>query len=186
MKTSIFALAAVAALCCEAETLRLKYLTTVEVVNDAGKVVETRKLKAGTVIAVEEPQAPAAKDAQKPAKGKKLVPADISPIMFKTTRPAAGGTLRAEVKLSDSYYGQFETQRAKFWSVDIYVYDAKWEYSELFTGYISKSTPIGKKFAEFVKDGNSHRSVVKVNFAKDETFDDLLLIQDFEPLAIIE
>ena len=170
----------------KAETLRLKYLTTVEVVNDAGKVVETRKLKAGTVIAVEEPQAPAAKDAQKPAKGKKLVPADISPIMFKTTRPAAGGTLRAEVKLSDSYYGQFETQRAKFWSVDIYVYDAKWENSELFTGYISKSTPTGKKFAEFVKDGNSHRSVVKVAFAKDDTFDDLLEIQDFEPLQTNE
>ena len=73
----------------EAETLRLKYLTTVEVVNDAGKVVETRKLKAGTVIAVEEPQAPAAKDAQKPAKGKKLVPDDISPIPSKTTRSAA-------------------------------------------------------------------------------------------------
>lgn len=182
MRTLIFTLTVAASLFCEAETLRLKYLTTVEVVNDAGKVVETRKLKAGTVIAVEEPQAPAAK----PGKGKKLAPADISPIMFKTTRPAVGGTLRAEVKLSDSYYGQFETQRAKFWSVDIYVYDAKWENSELFTGYISKSTPIGKKFAEFVKDGNAHRSIVKVNFAKDETFDDLLLIQDFEPLQTNE
>lgn len=168
------------------EVFRLKYPATVDVLDASGKVSGTRKLKAGTVIAVEEPQAPAAKDAQKPGKGTKLIPADISPIMFKTTRPAAGGTLRAEVKLSDVYSGQFETQRAKFWSIDVWIYDAKWENSEYFTGYISKSTPIGKKFAEFVKDGNNHRSVVKVNFVKDETFDDLLLIQDFEPLQTNE
>lgn len=49
-----------------------------------------------------------------------------------------------------------------------------------------KSTSLGKKFADFVKDGNSHRSVVKVAFAKDDTFDDLLEIQDFEPLPTPE
>ena len=160
---------------------RLKTSTTVDILED-GKVTGTRKLKAGTIVTVDE--AAPAKD-EKPAakaKGKKLVPADISPIMFKTTRPATGATLRAELKLSDNYYGQFEAQRAKFWSVDVWIFDAEWKNSELFNGYISKSTPTGKKLAELIKDGETHRSVVKVTFAKDDTFDDLLLIQDFEQI----
>ena len=178
MKKITLALAALAALMvAHGETLRLKATTTVEIVDEAGKVIGQKKLKAGTVIAPVDSAAPAAAAPGK--KGKRLVPAEISPMMFKTTRPA-NATLRAEVKLSDSYYGKFE--RAKYWSVDIYIYDSKWENSELFTGYIPKSTPLGKKFADFVKDGNTHRSVVKVAFAKDDTFDDLLEIHDFEPL----
>lgn len=172
-----------AALVCEAETLRLKHQTTVEIVDEAGKVIGQKKLKAGTVIAPVDSAAPAAAAPGK--KGSRLVPAEISPMMFKTTRPAKA-TLRARVKLGDSYYGKFEDQRAKYWSVDIYVYDSKWENSELFTGYIPKSTLLGKKFADFVKDGNTHRSIVKVDFVKDDTFDDLLQIQDFEPLPTPE
>ena len=179
MKTLITALAVAAALVCEAETLRLKYQTTVEIVDEAGKVIGQKKLKAGTVIAPVDSAAPAAAAPGK--KGKRLVPAEISPIMFKTTRPA-NATLRAAVKLSDIYSGKFEGQRAKYWSIDIFVYDAKWDNCEFFTGYIPKSTSLGKKFADFVKDGDSHRSVVKVAFVKDDTFDDLLEIQDFEPL----
>ena len=185
-KSLILATLLVPAVTISGEVFRLKYPATVEVLDASGKVSGTRKLKAGTMIAVEEPQAPAAKDAQKPGKGTKLAPDDISPIVFKTTRPAGGATLRAEVKLSDSYYGHFENQRSKYWSVDIYVFDMKWENSELFTGYIPRSTPIGKKFADCVKDGNAHRGIVKVIFAKDETFDDLLQIQDFEPLQTNE
>ena len=163
------------------ETLRLKYPATVEVLNDDGKVSGTRKLKAGTVVSVETSEATAPKNAAAKS-GKKLTPSDLSPIMFKTTRPASGATLRAEVKLSDDYYGGFEKARGKFWSVDVYAYDAGWENYELFNGYVSKSTLIGKKLVEVVKDGNSHRCIVKVTFAKDETFEDLLLIQDFKPV----
>ena len=102
--------------------------------------------------------------------------------MFKTTRPASGATLRAKVKLDDNYYGKFDAMRGKYWSVEIFAYDAAWEDSEIFNGYISKSTPIGKKFIDLAKDGKQHRCLVKVTFTKDETFEDLLLIQDLEPL----
>ena len=156
------------------ETLRLKYQTTVDVLDDAGKVVGQRKLKAGSAIALADPVAPV-------AQSNRLAPLDIAPILFKTNRPASA-VLRAELRLADSYYGHFETQRGKVWSADVYVYDADWENFELFTGYFGRNTQLGKRLAALLQDGKNHRCTVKVSFAKDEIFDDLLMIHDFEPL----
>lgn len=176
MTKTVFILSLAAALIVPTfgETLRLKYQTTVDVLDDAGKVVGQRKLKAGSAISLADPVAPA-------AQSNRLAPLDIAPILFKTKRPASA-VLRAELRLADSYYGHFETQRGKVWSADVYVYDSDWDDFELFTGYFGRNTQLGKRLAALLQDGKNHRCTVKVSFAKDDIFDDLLTIHDFEPL----
>ena len=72
MKKLVFIAAVVTALFCEAETLRLKFAATAEILDEAGKVVGTRKLKAGTVLSV--PSVPSVSSPAASKGGKKLTP----------------------------------------------------------------------------------------------------------------
>ena len=90
------------------ETLKIKYVTTVDIIED-GQVVGTRKLKPGTLVEVVEQSGetakPGAEKGAQPAHGGKLRLSKLSPVMFKTTRQSMAHVFNAEIKLSDDYVG---------------------------------------------------------------------------------
>ena len=94
MKAHIVLLTAVLALpaLLSGETLRLKYLATVEVLDDAGKVVGTRNLKAGTVVSVDSSEA----SAPKISGGKDVEKLELSDLASITLKPAQLSTGAAQ------------------------------------------------------------------------------------------
>lgn len=176
MKKLFFIAAVVTALFCEAETLRLKFAATAEILDDAGKVVGVRKLKAGTVVAVDDSAAPVS-----PAKKGKLSPSKISPAMFLATQPPSGAVFRAELSLCDIEHDKFP--KGKYWSVLIAAQNEDHSEGETLWGYVSKSHPVGKRLIELIKDGKDHLTLIKVRPVKDEFRNDNVTIEDFEPIA---
>ena len=172
---SVAALAAVAS---GGESLRLKFPATVEIVED-GKVVGQKKLKAGTLVEVADEQPPASGSATA-ARASKLRVSKLSPIMFKTTRPAVAHVFNAELSLSDSYYGQFEGKESQFWSVDIRAKNAEWKAGEFFYGYARKSAPIGREISTMLSDGTEKKCRVKVSLVRDPDWKDLVNIEAVE------
>ena len=98
--------------------------------------------------------------------------------MFKATQPATA-TLRAEIELKNSYVGPFDGQEAKYWSIDIWAQNEGWDGGEWLTGYAEKSSPIGKRIIDLVKDGKKKKVIIKVAPAKVKNWDDLVYIEDF-------
>lgn len=152
-----------------AEELRLKSSATVEVVEN-GKVVGTRKLKAGTVIEVTE-SAPA-------EKGGKLAPSEIAPALFKADRPAAGAVFRARLKLGTKDYAIDEKDRKAYYFVDVDVCTDDWSLSELFAGHVKRTSAVGKSLFALLKDGKEHKCLVKV--VPYGTLDDTVEIRAFD------
>ena len=161
---------------CHGEQLRLKFAATAEIIDDAGKVVGMRKLKAGTVVAVEDSAAPVIA-----ARKGKLSPSKISPAMFLATQPPAGAVFRAELSLSDIEHDKFP--KGKYWNVMIAAQNEDHSDGETFWGYVSKSHPVGKRIIELIKDGKDHLALVKVRPVKDEYRNDNVTIEDFEPVT---
>lgn len=176
MKTKLmFAMIALAC-ACPAEQLRLKFAATAEILDDAGKVVGVRKLKAGTVVAVEDSAAPVT-----PAKKGKLSPSKISPAMFLATQPPSGAVFRATLSLCDIEHDKFP--KGKHWSVLIAAQNEDLSEGETLWGYVSKSHPVGKRLIGLIKDGKDHLALIKVRPVKDEFRNDNVTIEDFEPIA---
>lgn len=169
MKTLITALAVAAALVCEAETLRLKYQTTVEIVNDAGKVVGTKKLKEKTVIEVVDAAQPAAK-----APADKLTPSNISPAVFSVEPPKEGAVLRVQAKLDDFFLSSFNT--AKHYSIQVWGLNDDWSIAVQFYGYVEKTSAIGKKVFTALKDGKEHYCLMKLKNHGDR----VVTIEDYQ------
>jgi len=176
--------ASVIALAVSAESLRVKYAVTVDVLNDSGAVVGQRKLKPGTVVTLDESAEPAQQDAKGKADAKgKLKPSQISPTMFKTEKPSAGAVLRAEVSLSSYYFGQFDGKSGKYWSVDIKAKNDDWSWGEIFQGYAPRSLDVGKKIAAELQDGKDHRCLIRVVPIRDAYVQNMVLIKAIEFLA---
>lgn len=161
-----------------AATYRLKMSATVDVLDESGAVIGRHRLPAKTVITTVD--APAASASEAPAKRRvgKMKPSKISPAMFKATQPASA-TLRAEIELKNGYYGTFDGQEAKYWSIGIWARNEGWDGGELLIGYAEKSSPIGKRIIDLVKDGKEKKVIIKVAPAKVKNWDDLVYIEDF-------
>ena len=168
---------AVVALASGGEQLRLKFPATVDIL-DGGKVVGQKKLKAGTVIEVAD--APAAAGANEAKAAPKLRLSKLSPIMFKTTRPAVAHVFNASIALADSYYGQFEGKEGQFWSVDVRAENAEWKSGETFYGYARKTAPIGREIAALLADGTSRKCRIKISLVRDPDWKDLVNIEAVE------
>ena len=169
--------AAVAAVSC-GEQLRLKFPASVDILED-GKVVGQKRLKAGTIVEVADEQPPASGSATA-ARAPKLRVSKLSPIMFKTTRPAVAHVFNAELSLADSYYGQFEGKESQFWSVDVRAKNAEWKDGEFFYGYARKSAPIGREISTLLADGTSKPCRVKIAIVRDPEWKDLVNIEAVE------
>lgn len=170
MRILMLAIVAALAVGAQAETYRLKYVTTVDVLDDSGKKIGTKKLKAKTVI-----QEVAAEEAA-PQAGGKLVPGDMSPAVLIQTAPATA-VIRAEVRLYDFYASEFK--KDKYWSIYCYGMNDDWSLGELFYAYVRKSTALGKRVFDFVKDGKEHKCIVKLHHRGNK----MATIEDIEPYA---
>lgn len=186
MKAPISLAAALLAATTLAEQYRLKFPATVDILED-GSVIGTKKLKAGTIVEIQSqtdtdvktPTTGATRTA--PGRAGRLTPSNISPAMFKNEgKPKT--TLRAKIELGSSYYGQFETKKSTHWHVYIAAQNADWSYGEGLDGYIPKSSTVAKRLISAIQDGKTHRCLIKVSPVKDEIFDNLVTIDDFEIL----
>ena len=185
MKIIISISAALLAATTIAEQYRLKFPATVDIIED-GSVIGTKKLKAGTVLELAaktdtDVKTPTSGTRMAPGRSGRLTPSNISPAMFKNEgKPKT--TLRAEIELGSSYYGQFETKKSTHWNIYIAAKNADWSYGERLDGYIPKSSPLAKRLIAAIEDGRPHRCLIKVSPVKDEIHDDLVTIDDFEIL----
>lgn len=166
------------------ETLKIKYATTVDIVED-GQVVGTRKLKPGMLVEVAEQSGetakPGAEKGAQPAHGGKLRLSKLSPVMFKTTRQSMAHVFNAEIKLSDDYVGPYENRGDEFWSVDVYAYNANWDGMEHFYGYAKKTSPVGRQIQRELADGASHKCHAKLTYVRNSSvYDNIVLLDAFE------
>lgn len=167
-----------------AETYRLKFPTTVDIL-DGSEVVGTKKLKAGTVVsladdAVSESAAMTkAKDSADDAKS------EMPYKLFLSKRPKSGIWVRCKVELDDYYNFDFDEKKSVFQSVSIKVYRPDGQDYDTAAGYFKKATPIGKKLMPLLKDGNSHLVYAKIIPVVNRN-DDACVINEFKPLKDIE
>ncbi len=166
MKHLTLLLAIVAIGAADAEIYRLKYTATVEVLDDSGKVVEVKKLKAKTLL-----QDVSSNDAQSAGR---LTPGDMSPSVLRLNAPATA-VIRARVSLDDFYVSEFTLD--KHWSIDCWGMNDDWSMGAQFHAYALKSSPVGKRLFKFVKDGKEHKCIVKLKHLGYE----MAMIEDFEP-----
>ena len=178
MKKIIITMLSFAAVSSMAATYRLKMSATVDVLDESGAVIGRHRLPAKTVITTVDAPSEAASATPGKRRVGKLKPSKISPAMFKATQPATA-TLRAEIELKNSYVGPFDGQEAKYWSIDIWAQNEGWDGGEWLTGYAEKSSPIGKRIIDLVKDGKKKKVIIKVAPAKVKNWDDLVYIEDF-------
>lgn len=179
MKAALIIAVALAAISANAE-LKIKFTTTVDVVED-GKVIGQRKLRPGTVVEVveaEEDVKDTKKGAAKTPARKKLVPSNVAPMMFLNTKKA-GTVLRAEVRLSDCYYGFFDGKENEYWSIDLNFYNKDGEYACSARGYVLKDSDVGRRLVKLVEDGSEHKVLVKLSHPKGEDGNGFI-IDDFD------
>ena len=144
------------ALMVQSETMKLRYPATVVILDDAGKQVGTKTLKAGTEIEVREQTSDQSIQA----------PSEVSPAQFLIEKPTTPKTFLAEIRLDGAqrYLHDFDN---KFWRADSLVVEIKAygktrDAREGFYGYVRKKSPIGKSIYELIKDGIPH--VVYISF----------------------
>lgn len=145
-----------------AERLRLKYAATVTVIDDAGRKIGTRQLKAGTEIAVVD----AAADAQKgdaEAKSTAGKPSGISPAQFiaeRITTPTkfvAVGTLDPDpVTFNKSL------SPSTHWCASLGIFGKTRKSQSLVYAYAPKSSIAGKSLFKIMKDGEQHKLLVSI------------------------
>jgi len=185
MKSIVVAMVFVLAASVSAEQYRLKFPASVDVLDETGKVVSTTRLKAGTVISlaegvvIEEGKGESSVKETATKVKAKLVPSDISPEMWKNKRPAHA-VLRAELELDTYYNYSWRDKQKTHWSVRIAAKNEDWSYGESITGYVLKSSSVGKRIAEALKDGKEHRALVKVKPTKFDDEVNFAVIEDFE------
>lgn len=185
MIAGAFALSAFAAI---GETLKIKYITTVDIVED-GQVVGTRKLKPGTLVEVVDASTgdaakPGAEKGAQPTQGGKLRLSKLSPVMFKTTRQSMAHVFNAEISLSDDYVGPYENRDREFWSVKVYAYNANWDGMEIFYGYAKKTSPVGRQVERELADGANHKCHAKLTYVRNSSlYDNIVLLDSFEFVA---
>ena len=174
-------LAAVAITATSAEVYRLKLPATVDIVED-GEVTGTKKLKAGTLVALAEetPAADAQEKAPAPTAGKLRV-SKLSPIMFKNTHPAVAHVFNAEVELNDYYTGPFEGKGDLFWNVRVCAYSQNWKSMEIWQGYARKTDAIGRQVKALLEDGERKTVHIKLSWVKGKDADDLVMVEAIEP-----
>lgn len=174
MKSNILALVVLLASAAPAQTYRLRYPTAVDVLDGDGRVVGQRKLKAGTLL----PAPEADEEKAAPKKAGHLTPSDLSPIMFKQTRPSAGAVFRAYLSLGDFYVDPFDRSRNKYWNVQVDARNADWYDGETFDAWPLKSSPLAKRLIALLQDGQRHPCLVKVRPIKNGS-DYMVEILDF-------
>lgn len=189
MRTLIALFAVGFALAVSAEQYRLKFSATVDVV-EGGQVTGQKRLKAGTILEPAETvgaEAVAASDASDNKKSTKLdkkaslVASDMSPAIWKNKRPPHT-VFRAEIEMTDSYYYSWRDKKNTHWCVRINAKNADWEYANegWLTGFVLKSTSVGKRIEAVLKDGKEHRALVQVKPTKFKDETDLCVIEEFE------
>lgn len=171
-----------------AEQYRLKFAATVDVIED-GNVTGQKRLKAGTVLELAETassEVEAASDGSKKMSSKfgkkvKLVASDMSPVIWKNKRPPHN-VFRAEIELTDSYYYSWRDKKNTHWCVNISTRNADWGYVNegWLTGYVLKSSSVGKRIEAALKDGKEHRALVQVKPTKFKDETSLCVIEEFE------
>ena len=179
------------ALAIHAETLKLRYATTVLVFDDAGKRIGTRTLKAGTEIKIpnDETQAPIGQKPQKLKSSSKV--GELAPtkfIMQKRTGPNVFETPRAflsSMKLeADPVHGDYLL--ADHVCIRGTIYGRRTSSSESVEAFVKKDTPTGKKVQKVFEDGGDHTAVIMVHFEtktdKDGEKEHLIFIDDVEEL----
>lgn len=163
------------------EAYRLKYITTVDIIED-GKAIGTRKLKPGTLVEIvdTQEQAEAAPTTSAVPSGANLRISKLSPVMFKTTRQAVAHTFNAKISLSDYYVGPYEGKNKEFWSIEVYAYNSAWDGLEIFRGYARKSSSVGRQVERELADGSEHDCHAKLTYVKNPDYDDIVLLEAFE------
>lgn len=182
MKTALTLALIGAALIADAEVYRIRYALTVDIVDDAGKVIGKKRLPAKTLLTAAEPESgsdagdAADAPAATPSKTFRLKPS-ISPIMFKNTRPKSA-VLLADVSLGSFYTGPFENNKPQFWSINVNGLNLDGTHGEMFWGYIKKNNRRAAGLINAIQDGSSKRAHIKVSPVAGE--DDCLMIEDIE------
>ena len=158
-------------------TCKLKTSVTVDVLDDAGNAVETKRLKAGTKIEVEEDS-----DEKNKASANRLKPSGITIQNFKSTKPSKGAVFRAKIEIAthNGYDGYFEGKEKSIMCYEITVCGEDGGYVGSFSGYVQKMSKLGKELRLKVKDGAERMVYVKLRPIKQAHFDDAVYIDDIE------
>lgn len=84
----------------------------------------------------------------------------VSPEEFRATLSTSPVRFRVFATLSDFYFGEFNNSQNDVWSIDLRDPVGK----DIGNGYVRKSTPIGQKLFQILKDGKKRRMVVQVQY----------------------
>lgn len=163
-----------------AEQYRLKFPTTVDII-DGSEVIGSKRLKAGTLISLETEEAKTSekKDATPSAKESA---SEMPYKLFQGKRPKSGAWFRCKIELDDYYNYDFAEKKSVYQSIDIHVYRPDGQDYDIGYAYFKKAGPVGKKLMSIIKDGNSHLVFAKLVPAANKDDDSSVLI-DFKPIA---
>jgi hypothetical protein len=95
---------------------------------------------------------------------------------FKAQRPTTAKTVRVVASLDDYYNYQFSGMNDKYYSVEL----ENGEGSLGIHGYVEKESGSGEKIFNIIKDGDSHKLMLKIKYMGYGSSDsNTLLIEEF-------
>ena len=183
MKLPLVLALALASVALHAEQYRLKFPATVDILED-GKVVGSKKLKAGTVIEVPDtsdaatPQGKAAPTKTTAAKESSEMPYKL----FLSQRPKKGAWFRCKVQLDDYYNFDFDGKQSTYQSISLNVYKPDGQDYDLAYSYVKKSSKIFPKLMALIKDGNAHIIYAKLQ-PQTNREDDSSMLEDYREIS---
>lgn len=175
MKLPLVLALALASVALHAEQYRIKFPATVDILED-GKVVGSKKLKAGTVIEVAkssatQPKKPAAKESS-----------EMPYKLFLSQRPKKGAWFRCKVQLDDYYNFDFDGKQSTYQSISLNVYKPDGQDYDLAYSYVKKSSKIFPKLMALIKDGNAHIIYAKLQ-PQTNREDDSSMLEDYREIS---
>lgn len=96
--------------------------------------------------------------------GGELALSEFSMAMFRADASLSSMTRYGTLRISGDYYGPFSECAQTHWSVDINLECSDGNFS--MQGYAQKSSAVGERLKDLLKDGVSHRVMVKISRGK--------------------
>jgi hypothetical protein len=160
-KSLVLVAAIIAAAAAPAEIYRLRAPAMVDVVDDAGKKIGSKRLAAKTLITL--PGATDASDSQDVAAPKKTkFPAGaITGAEFDATHPATA-IFCGQIRLDSQYLDKATHPESKFLSVMISTQNQSGSPAGAVLAYVARASATGKKILQKTKDGDWHDCTVNV------------------------
>ena len=111
-------------------------------------------------------------------------PNGISPAQFLAEKRTAPTSFIAAAELDgDPFCPEDRINVKTHWAITMLIFGKTKESCQMITGYAPKTTPVGKRLFDVMKDGEKHTLLITVNALSNTEYPDHVKISDFELIS---